>query len=75
MPTPEGREYLNRYRLMNEREAEELRNTPLEVSLQQLEALYASIDFFGCREALTEGDAEVREMWARAKRKHGRKKT
>ncbi len=73
MPTPEGEEYLERYRLMNELEVEELRATPPETSLQQLESMYASIDFFGWREALKEGEAELRDKWIRIKERYGRR--
>jgi hypothetical protein len=74
MPKPEAKTFLDRHRLMNQREEEELRATSPETSLQQLESMYASIDVFGWREALREGESELRERWARAKEKHGRPK-
>jgi hypothetical protein len=74
MPTPEGQAFLDRHALMNELEREELRTTSPEVSLEQLESLYASVDYLGWREALQEGEAELRQKWIRMKEKHGRTK-
>ena len=56
---------------MNELELEELRNTPPEVCLDQLESLYASVDVLGCRQALEEGEQEVRNRWIRLKDRYG----
>ncbi|MEX2175934.1 MAG: hypothetical protein WD872_16350 [Pirellulaceae bacterium] len=73
MPISEGQAWLDRWKLMNELEEEELRATPPEVSLMQLESLYASIDHFGWREALQEGEAELRDTWIRAKVRYARR--
>jgi hypothetical protein len=35
------------------------------VKLAQLDALMSSVDDFGWREALEEGDEQVRQLWAR----------
>jgi hypothetical protein len=71
MPSAEFQSWLDRWEIANEREEEELRNTPPEVSLRQLEALFASVNFFGWRESLEEGQEEVRARWARMKEKYG----
>jgi hypothetical protein len=60
-----------RWQLMNELELEELRSTPPEECLRQLEAMYASVDVLGCRAALEEGEAEVRGRWIRLKDRYG----
>ena len=52
-------------------EVEELRSTSPEVCLQQLEAMYASVDVFGARESLAAGEEEVRARWNRIKDKYG----
>jgi hypothetical protein len=60
-----------RWRLVNETEVAELRRTPLEVKLRQLEALMASVDALGWREVLASEEAVVRERWQRLRRAYG----
>ncbi len=66
----EARAFRQRWRLVNAREVEELRSTPLEVKLQQFNTLLAWAHQFGWAEALREGEAEVRERWARLRKAH-----
>jgi hypothetical protein len=54
--------------MVNDFEREELQKVPLRVKFRQLAALMASVDRFGWREALGEGEAEVRERWQRLRR-------
>lgn len=63
--------YRRRWEVMRELELEELRNSSPETCLNQLEALYASVDVLGLREALAEGEQAVRERWIRLKNKYG----
>src|SRR4029077_19726582 len=67
--TPEeARAYFNRWELVRDAEARELRRTPMEIKLQQLASLMASRHIFGPepdREAESWG---VRERWARLRR-------
>jgi len=63
-----------RWKIMNELELEDLRNTPPETCLRQLESLYASVDVLGCREALEAGEQKVRERWIRLKDMYGIRK-
>ena len=60
--------FRERWRLVNEREVEELRATPPEVKLQQFNTLLAWARQFGWTEALREGEAEVRERWVRLRK-------
>jgi len=76
MQEPTKAEYLAwdaQWKLVNEHEAEELRNTPIEVKWQQLAALMASVDDMGWREALEdpEGVAHTRAMWKKLREAHG----
>jgi len=71
MPTREMQGWLDHWKFVNELEEEELRNTPPEMSLRQLEALHASIDVFGWREELGKGEEEVRQRWILLKEKYG----
>ncbi len=64
----EARAFRERWRRVNAREAEELRSTPLEVKLQQFNTLLGWAHQLGWAEALSEGEAEVRERWARLRK-------
>ena len=63
----EGARWLEKYRAMNEFEIAELRATPLAVKLQQLEALYSSVDALGWRADLEKEVEEVRHKWIKIK--------
>jgi hypothetical protein len=71
MTREEARAYVARWKLVNQAEIEELRATPTVVKLRQLAALMASVDELGLREALSEGEAEVRERWRRLREAYG----
>ena len=64
----DARAFLERWRRVNEREEDELRSTSLEVRWQQFNALLHWARQFGWGPALAEGEAEVRERWARLRR-------
>lgn len=66
-----ARHFVDRYRRLARREREELRATPVEVKLRQLCSLFASVDAMGWREALSEGDDEVRRRWQRLRQEVG----
>ena len=70
----EARAFRERWQLVNEREAQELRSTPLDVKLQQFNTLLGWAHAFGWAEALAEGEAEVRERWARLRKAYRGKK-
>jgi hypothetical protein len=64
----EARAYLERWRLLRDMEAAELRRTSMETKLQQLAALMAARDAFGVepdREARVQA---VRERWETLRR-------
>jgi hypothetical protein len=64
--TPEqAAAYVERWRLVNEVEREELRRTPPAAKLQQVEALAEMAEVLGWREALGADDERVRELWRR----------
>ena len=54
---------------MNDAEQEELRNTPVEVKFRQLASLMASAQALGWTEDLAGEEAEVRERWARLRKR------
>jgi hypothetical protein len=64
----EARAFRERWGRVNAREAEELRSTPLKVKLQQFNTLLAWAHQLGWSEALSEGEAEVRQRWARLRK-------
>ena len=59
------RAWMARWSLVNHKEREELRMSPLEMKFRHLTALMASVKAFGWDSALSEGEAEVRERWIR----------
>ncbi len=62
----EAREFKKRWRLVNEAERQELRETSPVKKLQQLAALMASVRAFpGWNEALSAEDDDVRNRWNR----------
>jgi hypothetical protein len=64
--TPEqAAAYVERWRLVREFEREELRRTPPEVKLHQVEVLAELAETLGWREALEADDERVRELWRR----------
>jgi hypothetical protein len=68
MTPDEARAYLQRWELLREVEAAELRRTPMETKLRQLAALMAARDVFGPEPDREEQVLLVRERWARIKR-------
>ena len=64
----EARAFRERWQRVNAREEEELRSTPLEVKWQQFNTLRRWAHEFGWTEALGEGEAEVRQRWARLRK-------
>lgn len=68
-------EFRKRWQLVNAREEEELRSVSLEVKLQQFMTLLGWARQFGWTEALSEGEAEVRERWARLRKAHRAKES
>ena len=74
MPRPltkkEARAFRSRWRLVNQREKEELRTTSLEIKLQQFNTLLAWAQEFGWTAALGAGEADVRNRWARLRKAH-----
>lgn len=68
MTKAEARAFQERWRIVNAREAEELRNTSLEVRWQQFCALLQWAKEFGWTDALAEGEEEVWQRWARLRK-------
>ncbi len=66
----EARAYRERWRLVNSREEQELQSTSPELKWQQFLTLLHWAREFSWTEQLSEGEAEVRERWARLKRAH-----
>lgn len=71
MTRAEARAYRDRWQRVNEREIEELRATPIAVKWRQINTLMAWARAFGWEEKLREGEAEVRERWARLRKAYG----
>ena len=64
----EARAFRDRWRRVNEREAEELRSTSLETRWRQFNTLLNWARQFGWDAALAEGESEVRRRWAKLRR-------
>ena len=64
----EARAFRRRWQRVNAREEEELQSTSVEVKWQQFKTLLTWAHQFGWTAALGEGEAEVRERWARLRR-------
>jgi hypothetical protein len=64
----EASAFRERWRRVNAREEEELRSTSVEVKLQQFNTLLGWAHQFGWAAALSEGEAEVRQRWARLRK-------
>ncbi len=62
--------FRERWRLVNSREEQELRSTSPELKWQQFLTLLRWAREFGWTETLSEGEAEVRERWARLRKAH-----
>jgi hypothetical protein len=70
--TPDdARQYLERWKLVEEREIKELRTTPIEIKAKQLAALMASRDIFGEDPDRDRGVREVQARWARLRKALG----
>jgi hypothetical protein len=67
----QARAFRKRWRLVNAREAEELRDTPIEVKWQQINTLMAWAQQLGWTSALAEGEEEVRQRWIRLRKACG----
>jgi hypothetical protein len=64
----EARAFRRRWQRVNDRAEEELRSTSLEVKLQQFNTLLAWAHDLGWAATLGEGEAEVRQRWARLRK-------
>lgn len=71
MTREEGKQFKKRWALVNAREIEELRNTPIEVKLRQLAAMMASVRQLGWEEALASEAESARQQWQRLRRAYG----
>jgi hypothetical protein len=68
MTPDEVRAYFERWELVGEAEARELRGTPIETKLRQLAALMASRHIFPTDPDREAGIQAVRERWAHLRR-------
>ena len=64
----EARAYRDRWRRVQEREIEELRDMSLNVRWRQFNTLLGWVRWLNLASALAEGETEVRERWARLRR-------
>lgn len=67
MTKAEAKKFRNRWQMVNAAEREELRKTPLEVKLRQLDALMSSVRQLGWSAALTAEEDLVRARWQKLK--------
>lgn len=63
--TEQAAAYVERWRLVEEFQREELRRTPLEVKLEQVEVLAEMAETLGWQDALGADDERVRGLWSR----------
>ena len=75
MTKDEGRQYLERYRLVNEVTAEETRRMSFEEKLRLTAVLYWAAKDLGWQEKLREGEEEVWERWQLIRERLGCLKT
>ena len=72
MTKKEARDYMNRWRLVNNALAEELRRTPMEVKFQQMDAAYRTAVGLGFLQKMKavkqDTEDEVRLRWLRLKK-------
>ena len=66
----QARAFRKRWQLVNTAERDELQSTCMEVRWQQFTSLLGWADQFGWTSALSEGEAEVRQRWARLRKAH-----
>ncbi len=64
----EARAFRERWQRVNAREQEELRSTGLDVKWQQFNTLLGWARQLGWADDLGEGEAQVRQRWARLRR-------
>ncbi len=64
----QARAFRQRWQKVNAREEQELRSISIDVKWQQFNTLLAWAHQFGWADALGEGEAEVRQRWARLRR-------
>lgn len=64
----EARAFRERWRLVNSREEQELQSSSPELRWRQFLTLLGWAREFGWTESLSEGEAEVRERWARLRK-------
>jgi hypothetical protein len=64
----EARAFRRRWRRVNAHEEQELRSSSCEVRWRQFNTLLAWAHQFGWAAALGEGEAEVRQRWARLRK-------
>jgi hypothetical protein len=66
----EARAFRRRWERVNREEEEELRSTSVEVKWRQFNTLLGWAGQFGWTESLGEGEAEVRQRWARLRKEY-----
>jgi len=73
MTKTEIRAWRARWKLVNELEIEDLRQTPMDVKFRQLAALMGSVDAFQAREALEQDDEVSYDRWQRFRAAYARR--
>ncbi len=68
----QARAWKERWRLVREREIQELRETPMEVKAAQTAAMMAMAPYFPETEQERIEREEMRERWAELRRRYGR---
>lgn len=66
----DAKEYVRRWRRVNEREIEDLRKTTLQTRWLQFNSMLNWARQFGWFDALREGESEVRRRWAKIRKAH-----
>ena len=69
MTKEEARQFRQRWRLVNDRLKDEVRQMPVSIKLQQLAIMFAAGQALGWADKQRAGEAEVRARWMRLKEK------
>ncbi|MBK8316947.1 MAG: hypothetical protein IPL01_24225 [Acidobacteria bacterium] len=63
MTKEQAREYIDRWRLVNEHIKQEIRETPPELKLKQMAAIFGAAEYLGWKAPPSHDDEQASERW------------